>query len=219
MTQLTQERQHALEVELGLAEAPAVFCVWLDDPQALATVTAACRASGSEPRLLAGREGLERYLAEENTPASGVVLIEAGLSSVPRPERQKVNRARQRLLRAQVVVLVERQEEESALRVDYPDIFSIAKSHHRIGLPSEDEPPFIAAPRATRRLPEIPPDFVIPCPRCGEVMRRGRTTLTFHLAPEATRSQEVDGWVCSCGERYVPGDIAQEAHRRAFKME
>lgn len=56
------------------------------------------------------------------------------------------------------------------------------------------------------------------CPKCGGRPVRGMTRLAFHLAPAATREQQVEAWVCPCGEAYVPGDIARAAHRLAFTI-
>lgn len=68
----------------------------------------------------------------------------------------------------------------------------------------EGEPLFKAPPR-------------IECPKGHGVLERGTTTITFQHAPASRRVQPVEGWVCRCGEAYVPGEIAREAHRRAFQ--
>ena len=57
---------------------------------------------------------------------------------------------------------------------------------------------------------------IIACPRCGNMLKEGMTVLRFKLAPEPTRAQHVEGWVCDCGEAYVPGVAAKAAHGRAF---
>ena len=57
---------------------------------------------------------------------------------------------------------------------------------------------------------------MIACPRCGNMLKEGTAVLRFRLAPELRRMQEVEGWVCDCGEAYVPGAAAKAAHRRAF---
>ncbi len=57
---------------------------------------------------------------------------------------------------------------------------------------------------------------MIACPRCRNMLKEGTTVLRFRLAPEPTRAQQVEGWVCDCGEAYVPGVVAKAAHRRAF---
>src|SRR5262249_6721638 len=57
---------------------------------------------------------------------------------------------------------------------------------------------------------------LVECPRCGGQMQRRQVALSFKHAPEASRSQEVEAWVCSCGERYVPGPAARAAYLRAF---
>jgi len=207
----------ALDTELRLADAPAVFCVWVSEAGEVSGVVEACRADGRAPRVLSGRAGLDLFLGGDPGSASGPVLIERGLSSVPRQERRGYNRARQLLLGARVVVLVEPAGEESSLRTDYPDIFSIARSHHRVGAPRDlDEPGWIAVD--PRPAAPVPAGMNIPCPRCGRPMEKGRTTLTFHEAPEASRTQAVDGWICPCGERYVPGPAGREAHARAFGL-
>ena len=51
----------------------------------------------------------------------------------------------------------------------------------------------------------------ISCPRCTSELRRGKVTIVFRHAPAGEREQQVEGWVCDCGEAYVPGGIACEA--------
>jgi len=58
---------------------------------------------------------------------------------------------------------------------------------------------------------------LVDCPRCKSKLNRGTATLTFRQAPPATQKQAVEAWVCSCGEFYVPGEIAKEAYLRAFR--
>jgi hypothetical protein len=55
------------------------------------------------------------------------------------------------------------------------------------------------------------------CPQCKIPLTQGPATLTFKHAPTATQVQQVEAWVCSCGELYVPGEIAKEAYHRAFQ--
>jgi len=57
---------------------------------------------------------------------------------------------------------------------------------------------------------------LVECPRCKSKLTRGTATITFQQAPPATQVQGVEAWVCSCGEFYVPGEIAREAYFRAF---
>ena len=57
----------------------------------------------------------------------------------------------------------------------------------------------------------------IPCPRCGEILQPGDTTLVFEDAPPGQKEQRVFGWVCPCGEAYVPGQTAKAAHAAAFR--
>ena len=58
----------------------------------------------------------------------------------------------------------------------------------------------------------------IPCPKGHGLLKREQTTISFQHAPAESRDQAVAGWVCPvCGEAYVPGVIAREAHRRAFQ--
>lgn len=55
------------------------------------------------------------------------------------------------------------------------------------------------------------------CPRCRTKLTRGTASVTFKHAPAPTQVQQVEAWVCSCGEFYVPGEIAREAYLRAFQ--
>jgi hypothetical protein len=55
------------------------------------------------------------------------------------------------------------------------------------------------------------------CPRCKSKLTHGTVTLTFRYAPPASQEQPVEAWVCSCGEFYVPGEVAKEAYSRAFE--
>jgi hypothetical protein len=57
---------------------------------------------------------------------------------------------------------------------------------------------------------------LVECPRCNSKLTRGTATLTFRHAPLATQQQQVEAWVCPCGEFYAPGKIAREAYIRAF---
>lgn len=57
------------------------------------------------------------------------------------------------------------------------------------------------------------------CPRCKTKLTRGAATLTFKYAPPDTQVQQVEAWVCCCGEYYVPGEIAREAYLRAFRRD
>jgi hypothetical protein len=59
----------------------------------------------------------------------------------------------------------------------------------------------------------------IPCPKCGEILVRGAVTIDFEYAPRASYRQVVDGWVCPCGESYVPGHRARAAYILAFSKE
>lgn len=216
MTTPVQESIRSLEAELALADAPALFCVWVADDEAKRGVTEACRAGGRAVSILAGRAGLDVAIAGT---APGLLLVEGGLSSVPVQDRPAINQARQRLLTGQaVIVLVEPRGEESSLRADYPDVFSVARSHHRVGAPPDlDEPDHFVPARGEAVSPSSL--TMIPCPRCGKTMTPGRTTISFRMAPEATRTQGVDGWVCPCGEHYVPGSVAREAYARAFQKD
>jgi hypothetical protein len=58
---------------------------------------------------------------------------------------------------------------------------------------------------------------LVECPRCQSKLSRGTVTLTFRQAPAATQAQQVQGWVCPCGEFYVPGETARDAYLRAFQ--
>jgi hypothetical protein len=67
-----------------------------------------------------------------------------------------------------------------------------------------------------RGMPHFKGAPLAECPRCKTKLTHGTATLTFRHAPPATQMQRVEAWVCSCGEFYVPGKIAKEAHLRAF---
>src|SRR5207249_10048931 len=58
---------------------------------------------------------------------------------------------------------------------------------------------------------------LVECPHCKNKLTHGTATLTFRHAPAATQQQRVEAWVRSCGEFYVPGEIAREAYFRAFQ--
>lgn len=65
--------------------------------------------------------------------------------------------------------------------------------------------------------PKFKSPQVIECPSCGGVLRPGKATIVFQHAREGSREQEVDGFVCECGEQYVPGDTARAAYQRAMR--
>src|SRR5437868_91502 len=58
---------------------------------------------------------------------------------------------------------------------------------------------------------------LVDCPRCQSKLSHGTATLIFRHAPAETQKQQVEAWVCSCGEFYVPGEIAKAAYIRAFQ--
>ncbi len=58
---------------------------------------------------------------------------------------------------------------------------------------------------------------LVECPRCKNKLTQGTARLTFRHAPLATQVQQVEAWVCSCGEFYVPGEVAKDAYTRAFQ--
>jgi hypothetical protein len=75
-----------------------------------------------------------------------------------------------------------------------------------LGRPDEDEPGHALSK----------PEPIIPCPVCKTPLRPSKVALTFEHAPEESATQHVPGFLCDCGEFYVPGDVARDAHRRAF---
>jgi histidyl-tRNA synthetase len=146
--------------------------------------------------------------------------------------------ARQPMLREKLialhrsVLLVERASDCGTIQSDFPGFFRGGITTYDISSDEEFDtgnafrleriaaslPPavtrgetLIVNGRVQRKSPEV-----IDCPKCGTTMTRGTTTITFNDAPKATRVQSVDGWICNCGESYIPGPVARAAHERAF---
>jgi hypothetical protein len=230
----------SLEWVLQATEGSALFVVWQDDAKELELVSKVSSSANKSIARLQTTEGsrLPLLVSEYPITSPGILLVAGGLSSVPIEERHWINFARIRLLRPDAaVVLVEPASEERALRRDYPDIFSIARACFYLNRPSYEDDYLwntIASERLAHFAGSLPPVFTLGsiivdhgvpqfkgspvpnCPRCGKSLHKGATTLTFRLAPPATQTQPIEGWICACGERYIPGPIAREAHRKAF---
>jgi YgiT-type zinc finger domain-containing protein len=178
---------------------------------------------------------------QERSERPGVDVVAGALSALPANQRAAVNASRDRILELGTkLVFIEPMSKKYELYRDFPDLFSVVRSAVHISGPAfEDDHLFDNSPAwrlstIACRLPQaitrgatlIHQGVVhskdsprIECPKCGEVLVRGTTQITFTHAPEATRIQRVSGWVCPCGEAYVPGEIAQAAHRRAFSLD
>lgn len=240
MNKLLQMERQSLQWVLNTVEAPALFVLWQDDVRDLAFVRGATRKQLHVLDSSAGKH-LPSRLVEQQPTSEEVVVMPAALSSVPPEERPWVNLARNRLLLAkQTVLFVEPTSQEPTLRRDFPDIFAIVRGSFHLQQPlyeddylwNTGEAGRLAALAATlpplfsvgsilveRGTPQFKGSPVSNCPRCGNYLHLGPTTLTFRFAPVERQTQAVEGWVCSCGERYVAGENAREAHRRAFRRE
>jgi hypothetical protein len=229
-----------LELAWGLeaAEAPALYLV-LDEvhdrvPGALAAQLG--------PRVRITRTGpqgpgwLERLLGQP--PGDAIDIVEGGLSSLPQMQRGAFNAGRERLITpGRKLVFVEPRGKTQELLRDFPDVISVVREIFAIQPAYADDHLYESGEawrlRAiARRLPPVLTRGAtivqsgkvhykqapqIHCPRCGQVLRRGTTTMVFHHAPPAQREQPVSAWICPCGESYVPGAVAREAHALAFR--
>jgi hypothetical protein len=177
-------------------------------------------------------------------------IVSGAFSTIPKAARYTLNAGRDRLLDfGRKLVFVEPAAEEVELRRDLPDIFSVVREvfhvtapvheHDTVPIYEHDDrfdtggacrlatiasslPPVVTRGSAILHGGKVhfkaPPS--IPCPKCGQILVRGKTTIDFEYAPRASRRQIVDGWVCPCGESsYVPGSQARAAYLRAFNQE
>ena len=172
------------------------------------------------------------WFSELEAQVSEVVIVTGALS---RSTERQDPALRERLIALKrSILLVEPEEMKGELPKFFPGFFrggfsqySLSSDHqfdtgnsYPLSRIASTLPPavtrgetLIVGGRVRRKSTEI-----LDCPACGKPMRRGSTTITFHDAPEAMRVQNVDGWISDCGESYVPGSIAKEAHKRAFAM-
>ena len=225
---------------LNKTNAPAILIVWQEDADPT-SVLGICHSVGMTARVIPPH-GLDWFAGEiygdPSRQNESAWVLPRGLSGLAGAERTKLNNAREHLLAlGKTLIFVEPFQAESSLRDDYPDLFAIARHDFHLEVIGDDylfdngdanrietlrksypasftrdsilfingKPSFKAPPR-------------IPCPRGHGLLKRGRTSISFLHAPAESRDQAVDGWVCPvCGEAYVPGEIAQEAHRRAFQ--
>ncbi len=177
-------------------------------------------------------------------------IVSGAFSTIPKAARYTLNAGRDRLLNlGRKLVFVEPATEEVELRRNLPDIFSVVREVFHVTAPvhQHDAAPIYEhddlfdtggacrlATIASRLPPVVARDSAIihggkvhfkaqpsiPCPKCRQILVRGKTTIDFEYAPRASRRQIVDGWVCPCGESsYVPGSQARAAYLRAFNQE
>jgi hypothetical protein len=214
---------------------PAAYCVWCDPVMRLDLPYRSSTATvfGSDGGDLLGRLP---NLASQSAH-HGVVVLRDWLSALAPVEKRSLDVQREQLLRLdKKLIFVESTTQERAIRRELPNVISIVREHFRLVRPSWDDDdmwPAAAEPwdRFAARLPKFHSHGSIlyidgkahfkagpvdACPKCGARPVRGTTQITFRYAPAETRDQQVVGWVCPCGEAYVPGDVAREAHRRAF---
>jgi hypothetical protein len=227
----------ALEA-LDPSHAPAVFVVWQEDVDP-APILEICRSADAGRVETMEPEWLPRIFEGKSAEdAATVLVLPCGLSGIPTAERPRFNAARDRILGlGKKILFVENFREESALRDDYPDIFSVVRHSFHLEIIGDDYlfdngsagqletlraayPPSFA--RGSVLFSHGKPSFKaapkIECPNGHGFLKRGKTTISFQHAPATNRDQIVDGWVCpDCGESYVPGDVARLAHARAFQ--
>jgi hypothetical protein len=227
---------------LQAADAPAFFFVWQDDVDSISAVQESCGVAGKPPEVI-GRNGLpslERLEKRASAPdAHQTFVLQGYLSSLGPPDRKQVNAERGWLLSLdRQLIFVEPVAQERSLRQDCPDLFSVCRDSFHLNRPvyqcdyQWDSTAVGRWDTLVKTLPAIvtrgsiivergKPHFkgppLVECPRCKVGLARGTATLTFRHAPAATREQQVEAWVCSCGEFYVPGEIAREAYLRAFQ--
>ena len=226
---------------LESAPAPAFFFVWQDDLADLGSVLEPCQALGIKPLVISadGRGLFERLPLQQLAEQPGmVVVVVGGLSDVPSAARQDLDRLRGRFLALESkLVFAEPAIQEPALRRDYPDLFAVARGSFHFNLPAYENdylwdsanvqrfdtlvktlPPMVTrgATIIDRGRPHFKGPPPVQCPKCGTALIPGTTSLTFKHAPALSKLQMVKAWVCSCGESYVPGEAARQAHRAAF---
>jgi hypothetical protein len=225
---------------LSTTDSPAIFVVWQEDADPT-VVLEICRSVEIAARVIAPPDldwleiGVEDRGSDE-LPA--VWILPRGLSGRTSADRKKLNDAREQLLAlGKKLIFIEPFQTESSLREDYLDLFAVARHNFHLEVIGDD---YLFDNGDANRLETLqesyPPSFTrgstlfihgkpsfkappqIPCPKGHGLLKRGQTTISFQHAPAETRDQAVSGWVCPvCGEAYVPGAIAREAHRRAFQ--
>ena len=192
-----------------------------------------------------GRDLESVLLSERTSRPPEIDVVSGAFSTIPAAARYTLNAGRDRLLDlGRKLVFVEPATQEVELRRDLPDIFSVVRevfhvtaAAHEHAAPIYEHDDLFDTGGACRlatiasRLPPVvtrgsaiihggkvhfKAPQAVPCPKCGTILTRGKTTIDFEYAPSSTRHQIVDGWVCPCGESYVPGSRARAAYLRAF---
>ena len=213
----------ALSWALATDAHPAVYCIWFDPTMRLNLAIPPDTATvlGSDGGDLLGR--LPSLVSQ--SPAHGVVVLRDWLSALTPVEKRSLDVHREQLLQLdKKLIFIELTTQERALRRELPSVMAIVREHFRLVRPSWDDDDMWPAPaepwdRFAARLPKFYSHSSIlyidgeahfkagpvdACPRCGARPVRGTTQITFRYAPAETRDQQVVGWVCPCGEPYVP---------------
>jgi len=233
----------ALAWALDAAAPPAMVVVFQRSAVDVSVPLAACRSVTESVIAVAtpGSDWLSRGLSAGGAAAPPQIeLLVGALSSIPGNQRSVFNAARDLILTLKrKIVFVEAEDKSTELHRDFPDVFACVRQEFHLQDFDDDEDYLFDSGGArrlstlARRLPPIikrgvtlieggrvhfksPPQ--IPCPKCGRILERGIATIVFQLAPEATQRQTAPGWVCPCGESYVPGPAARAAHARAFGL-
>ncbi len=236
-----EELTRTLEWGLSAAGTPAMLAIFQPRVDAIEATVAACRRVSQQVEAVDTRTsgGLSSFLrGGECATHAEIEILVGGLSSVPHRERSLVNSARDRILRmGRKLVFVEPSSLSEELHRDFPDIFACVRQQLMLQDLGDDDDELFDSGGArrfatlARRMPSLvvkgatlieqgrvhfksPP--AISCPRCGRTLKPGLATIDFLHAPEATRRQEARAWVCPCGEAYIPGEAARDAHARAF---
>jgi hypothetical protein len=225
---------------LADTQTPAILIVWQEDADP-GLVSEICRSVGLVPVIIPPgnldwiRQGSEEGVAREINEAW---VLPRCLSALVGDDRVELDESREQILSlGRKLIFVEPFEAEASLREDYPDLFAVARRNFHLELVGNDElfdngdanrletlrkpyPPSLTRGSVVfiRGKPHFKAPPKVPCPKGHGLLKPGRTSITFQHAPAASRDQTVEGWVCpTCGEAYVPGEIAREAHRRAFE--
>ncbi|MCI0639287.1 MAG: hypothetical protein L0Y72_30050 [Gemmataceae bacterium] len=214
--------------------APAMFLAWASTEN-FQFLLQRLGGQAAQPTLI--QDHIEHVEGGEALPE--IVFVKEGFSRLSAEQRRILNLHRDSLLAfGTKMVVVEPFEKHRALVKDLPDVFSILRQFDLTAPVFEDD--FLWNTADANRLSLISSHLKLPvakgsviidqsghahykgppvdiCPRCGAKLRYGATQLTFKHAPVETQVQPVEGWVCPCGEKYVPGETARQAYLRAFQ--
>jgi hypothetical protein len=233
-----------LAFALEEADKPSWFVVFQNRLESIPWLLNTCHEVTRSVNVVdVGGRDLESMLRAEQQASRPpeIDIVNGAFSTIPQAARYTLNAGRDRLLDlGRKLVFVEPATQELELRRDLPDIFSVVREVFHFTAPMYEHDDLFDTGGACRlaaiasRLPPVvtsgsailhggkvhfkaPP--ATPCPKCGTVLTRGKTTIVFEYAPSSTRHQIVDGWVCPCGESYVPGSQARAAYLRAFVIQ